>query len=70
MCKQIYCPKANDCLRIKAIPHEEQRYNDFIGLCGEKDNYQMLIKIRASDKTVNNEKLPKNESLEIGILNP
>lgn len=82
MCTKSNCPKANECYRFLAQTDEYQFYDSFVGLCNSEDNYRMLMKIKEGDKVrelnlieipeeidkVNeNEKIPENECLDIGI---
>ena len=72
LCTKYTCPHANKCYRLRASPEnlEEQRYNEFISICNENDDYHFFISVRENDKVLeldeilkNNEKLSENESL-------
>ena len=63
LCTKYTCPHANECYRLRASPDsEDQRYESFIGLCNEEDEFHFFIKINPEDKIIELEKLP-----EIGI---
>jgi len=62
LCKKYTCPKIHNCYRYRAVPDQDQIYNEFINLCNEKDNYRYFIKIRLEDKIINLE-LEKEEVL-------
>ncbi len=76
LCTKYTCPLANECYRLRASPssnNEEERYNEFISICNELDDYHFFIRIRENDKVLEMEdilkniKLPENKCLEIGV---
>jgi len=68
LCTKYTCPHANECYRLRASPDdsENQRYEPFIGLCNEEDEFHFFMKIREGDKTIGLEKLP-SKSLNTAI---
>lgn len=72
LCTKYECPRADSCYRLRASPDNlgEQRYDGFISICNELDDYHFFINIRETDKVLeldeiikNNNKLSENESL-------
>ena len=52
LCKKHTCPKIETCYRYRAVPDQDQLYNEFINLCNEQDNYRYFITIRDNDKVI------------------
>ncbi len=78
LCTKYTCPHANECYRLRASPDNpnEQRYDGFISICSELDDYHFFVSIRENDKVLEMEdilkniNLTKNKCLEIGIPEP
>jgi NifB/MoaA-like Fe-S oxidoreductase len=53
ICTKFTCSHANECFRLRASPDSEnQRYEPFIGLCNEEDDYHFFLKIKEGDKVI------------------
>jgi len=68
LCTKYICPLAKDCYRLRASPssnnEEEERYNEFISICNELDDYHFFIHIRENDKVLELEEILKNTKEE------
>lgn len=75
LCTKYDCPHASECYRLRASPDDpiNQRYEPFIGLCNEEDEFHFFIRIRENDivlemeDILKNIKSSENKCLEIGV---